>query len=360
MNTSPINTGKRSLVRMLVTVALALLTMAALLPAGARQADAADFATDLVAVATAEANSYGGRHECNSSTMSARVGQYWSSLGLNLNGCNRDVPWSAAFVSYMMREANAGSEFRYSSAHRVYIHDAFAGGRGLYGSVQDTNSATARPGDLVCSGRGRVANWTYNSFSSWYSRGGINNDSIPTHCDIVTATSGNNVTVVGGNVGQTVTRKTVSLTSYAILLPVAGNTSTPDNGGNASGTGEIIGKGGKCLDLPGQNTANGTDLWIYSCNGTVAQSWTLDNGEFRVMGKCLDIEGTEQRGSDVQITLCGYTGDLQWYVTSAGEIKSARFPALCLDIRWGSTTNRTPVQMWTCNGTAAQQWVTPS
>lgn len=28
----------------------------------------------------------------------------------------------------------------------------------------------------------------------------------------------------------------------------------------------------------------------------------------------------------------------------------------CLDAQWGSTTNGTPLQLWSCNGTAAQQW----
>jgi len=292
--------------------------------------------------------------------MSARVGDYWANLGLPYDGCDRGVPWSAAFVSMMMRDAGAGDEFRYSSAHRVYIHDAFAGGRGLYGSVLDANTARAHAGDLVCSGRSYVGHWDYADFQNWYDAGGINNQSIPTHCDIVVRASEGQVTVVGGNVNQRVTKKTMATSSYAIVLPVDGSAPelpAPDPTGPA--TGPIVGKGGNCLDLPYANTANGTDLWMWDCNGTAAQQWTIDNGEIRVMGKCLDIEGTERKGSDMQITLCGYTGDLQWYITSADEIKSERFPALCLDVRNGSTEREARVQMWSCNGTAAQQWSTP-
>jgi len=337
---------------------------AAFIPFQSRTAEAADFASTITAVATAEHNVYGHKHECNNSAMSARVGDYWANLGLPYDGCDRGVPWSAAFVSMMMRDAGADAQFRYSSAHRVYIHDAFAGGRGLYGSVVDANTATARAGDLICSGRSYVGDWDYADFKNWFNAGGINNQSIPTHCDIVVSASGGQVTVVGGNVNQQVTKKTVSTSTYAIILPVTGSSialpepPSPEPSGPV--TGEIVGKGGNCLDLPGQNTANGTDLWMWDCNGTVAQEWTIDNGEIRVMGKCLDIEGRERKGSDVQITLCGYTGNLQWYVTAAGEIKSKRFPALCLDIRNGSTQRKVRVQMWTCNGTAAQQWVTPA
>ncbi|MEV4490168.1 ricin-type beta-trefoil lectin domain protein [Micromonospora coxensis] len=28
----------------------------------------------------------------------------------------------------------------------------------------------------------------------------------------------------------------------------------------------------------------------------------------------------------------------------------------CLDVKSSGTTNGTPVQLWTCNGTGAQQW----
>lgn len=346
-----------------VVFVLFLALFAVLIPLQSRTAEAADFASTITAVTKSEHSTYSQKHECDNAQMSARVGDYWANLGLPYDGCDRGVPWSAAFVSMMMSDAGAGAQFRYSSAHRVYIHDAFAGGRGLYGSVVDANAATARAGDLICSGRSYVGDWDYADFKNWFNAGGINSQSIPTHCDIVVSASGGKVTVVGGNVNQRVTKKTVSTSSYAILLPVTASASPPEPPSPApSGpaTGPIVGKGGNCLDLPYQNTANGTDLWMWDCNGTVAQEWTIDDGEIRVMGKCLDIEGRERKGSDMQITLCGYTGDLQWYVTSAGEIKSERFPALCLDIRNGSTARKARVQMWTCNGTAAQQWVTPA
>ena len=32
---------------------------------------------------------------------------------------------------------------------------------------------------------------------------------------------------------------------------------------------------GRCLDVPGQSTANGTQLQQWDCNGTVAQAWRL-------------------------------------------------------------------------------------
>ena len=32
---------------------------------------------------------------------------------------------------------------------------------------------------------------------------------------------------------------------------------------------------GRCLDVPGQSTANGLQLQQWDCNGTVAQAWRL-------------------------------------------------------------------------------------
>ncbi|PXF48617.1 hypothetical protein BWQ96_01469 [Gracilariopsis chorda] len=181
---------------------------------------ATGFAADIVSTTNAEYNTYGNLHECFSPTMARRVGDYWDELGLNLDGCDRNVPWSAAFISYMVREAGGGTNFRYSSAHRDYIHDAFAGGRGLYNSVSNIDSSTVRTGDLACSGRGRIGSWDYSDFLTWYNNGGTSHDTIPTHCDIVVAVSGSTITVIGGNVSQRVTRNTVSKTTYAVLLPV--------------------------------------------------------------------------------------------------------------------------------------------
>lgn len=316
------------------------------------------FGATLVATAQAEHDVYGGQHECNDAPLRQRVGQYWANINWTVGGCDRDQPWSAAFVSQMMRDAGAGDRFAYSAGHYVYIRDAFRGGRGLYNEARDITTATVRPGDLVCRGRQHVSHWDFDDFSAW--AGG--SSTIPTHCDIVTAVNGSSFTVIGGNVSDTVKRETKEKSGFAIVLPLVQAqsptpTPTPTSG---SGVGTLQGKGGLCLDLPNGNTQNGTNLQTWTCNGHAAQEWTLDNGEFRVKGKCLDIEGTERAGSRVQITQCGFTGDLNWYMTNIGEIRSERFPNLCVDIQGGSTTRGTAVQMWHCNGTLAQSWNHPS
>ncbi len=43
----------------------------------------------------------------------------------------------------------------------------------------------------------------------------------------------------------------------------------------ATPTGMITGIGGKCVDISGAHTANGTAIQLYTCNGTDAQRWTV-------------------------------------------------------------------------------------
>ena len=56
------------------------------------------------------------------------------------------------------------------------------------------------------------------------------------------------------------------------------------------GSGAVAsGIAGKCLDLNGGSTTDGTAVQLYDCNGTAAQDWTLNsNGTLQNSGKCLD------------------------------------------------------------------------
>jgi hypothetical protein len=73
-----------------------------------------------------------------------------------------DTPWSAAFVSYVIRHAGVtANAFRFANAHRVFIYDAFAAsaaeltneaGDRLYRACPVTTTRP-RPGDLICQQR---------------------------------------------------------------------------------------------------------------------------------------------------------------------------------------------------------------
>jgi hypothetical protein len=72
----------------------------------------------------------------------------------------------------------------------------------------------------------------------------------------------------------------------------------------AATSGAITGYGGKCVDVAAANPANGTQIQLYTCNGTNAQQWTVawQGNAFALVsvnsGKCAAIEGdggTKQR-----------------------------------------------------------------
>ena len=47
------------------------------------------------------------------------------------------------------------------------------------------------------------------------------------------------------------------------------------SGGDGGRTGQIVGLAGKCLDVAGASSLDGTAVQLYDCNGTAAQRWTL-------------------------------------------------------------------------------------
>ncbi|MFD4585734.1 ricin-type beta-trefoil lectin domain protein [Streptomyces sp. NPDC058434] len=131
--------------------------------------------------------------------------------------------------------------------------------------------------------------------------------------------------------------------------------STSDSPGT---TGALRGLAGKCLDVAGANTANGTPVQLHTCNGSTAQRWTVGgDGTIRALGKCLDAAsaGTAD-GTRVQLWDCNGTGAQRWaYNASARDV--VNIPAnKCLDVRDNSTADGAPTQLWTCSGTANQKW----
>jgi Uncharacterized protein conserved in bacteria (DUF2272) len=166
-----------------------------------------------------------------------RVGEYWW-LGLNARSAESawtgrhdgqgavfapeddgDYAWSAAFISYVMRIAGAGTRFPYSADHADYINAARRVSLGETNSwlvsaarVQDY---APRAGDLVCFGRGQAK--------------GLRFEDLPTpglftsHCDIVVETTlPGRIAVVGGNVEDSVTMNYVPVTGEGKLATPEG------------------------------------------------------------------------------------------------------------------------------------------
>ncbi|MET9081318.1 family 16 glycosylhydrolase [Streptomyces sp. NPDC004237] len=119
----------------------------------------------------------------------------------------------------------------------------------------------------------------------------------------------------------------------------------------------IKGLAGKCVDVAGANSANGTAVQLYDCNGTAAQQWTVGgDGTIRALGKCLDVtSGGTADGTTVQLYDCNGTAAQKWAVSSAHDIVNPQANK-CLDATGNSSANGTRLQIWTCTGGANQKW----
>ncbi len=118
-------------------------------------------------------------------------------------GCQ---PWSAAFISFVMRTAGIDrEEFPPSAGHRDYVDaliqnsDAF-GARATFVAHEIEDYAPV-PGDMICADRagrgGRISTLAQRRAELGRGR--------PMHCDIVLRTAPGEVLAVGGNVAQAVT-----------------------------------------------------------------------------------------------------------------------------------------------------------
>ncbi|MFD8389506.1 lectin [Streptomyces sp. NPDC059680] len=126
-------------------------------------------------------------------------------------------------------------------------------------------------------------------------------------------------------------------------------------------TGNITGLAGKCLDVAGANSADGTPVQLYDCNGTNAQQWTVGtDGTIRALGKCLDVTGNSTAdGAKVQLWSCTGGANQKWTVTAAHDIVNPQANK-CLDVTDNNSANGTRTQIWSCSGGANQKWNAPA
>jgi chitinase len=134
-----------------------------------------------------------------------------------------------------------------------------------------------------------------------------------------------------------------------------GGGTTPPTGS----TGPITGYQGLCLDDRSASTANFNPIQVYTCNGTNAQSWTVNsNGTLTVLGKCLDVNAAgTANGTLVDLYDCNGTGAQSWVHQSNGELVNTNSGKCLDDTGFGGAG--TQVQIWACADSSNQQWNVP-
>jgi hypothetical protein len=153
-----------------------------------------------------------------------RVGEYWW-LGLNAGDeagswtgkhdaqgvvfppqQDGNYAWSAAFISYVMRIAGAGTRFPYAEAHATYINIAAEMAQGTTSgwvvTAERPDSYAPQPGDLICHGRLRAKTLRFEDLPA---------GPFTSHCDIVVEIQQGAVAVIGGNVDDAVTLKHIPI-----------------------------------------------------------------------------------------------------------------------------------------------------
>jgi hypothetical protein len=116
---------------------------------------------------------------------------------------------------------------------------------------------------------------------------------------------------------------------------------------------------GRCVDVPGFSTADGTALDLWDCNGGGNQSWNWTAGKQLTVytNKCLTIGGDgASAGSPAIITGCTGAPNQAWELNADQSITSVAHPELCLDAAGAGTGNGTAVDVGQCNGQPDQRW----
>lgn len=140
-----------------------------------------------------------------------------------------DTPWSAAFISWLAREAGVQpTRFAFSQAHADYAAAAWAaseaeaqGQPSTYGlRACDLMQTPPRVGDLVCSARGRssAALADHEALGEALAQRLANGRALPMHCDVVTQVDAGGFDTVGGNLLDTVMRRRLAFAAGTHLL----------------------------------------------------------------------------------------------------------------------------------------------
>ncbi len=140
-----------------------------------------------------------------------RVGTYWKD-GLNLKwtGKDTDEAWSAAFISWVMKTAGLGDRFLYDEWHAHYINRAIKAREdndpnyGFYGFRLSERAPLV--GDLVCYAREDGVDFDHRP------------ETFKSHCDLVVAVRPGEIDVIGGNVQDSVTLKTLKTNPGGLLI----------------------------------------------------------------------------------------------------------------------------------------------
>jgi O-glycosyl hydrolase len=291
--------------------------------------------------------------------------QWWTALSSEL-GCDpatsstcatsvNSSGWNDGLIYYDPDYASDGNQTLYLTK-RFYV-------LGQY-------SRYVRPGAVrygvsgAPSGVQTMAFWNNNQWTVVATNTNTSATSLSLNMDSGTLTSAGAYQTDASENLATASGPAISGSTISASLPAQSVTTYVLNSAGAAGSGgqsaqELVGsQSGKCLDVPGAVTTNGTQLDIYTCNAGSNQEYTLQpNGEITVYGTdCIEAYGQgKTAGTIVDIYTCNGGSNQKWQVHPDGSITNAE-SGLCLDAYGQGTSNGTKIDLYTCNGGTNQKW----
>jgi endoglucanase len=222
--------------------------------------------------------------------------------------------------------------------------------------------------------------WTMWSYKA---TDGLNPDSWglydPTHWPTTPNISTDSAAIIAADWQQWTTASTFSLnTSLGLHGSVNGAGTGTGTGTGGTGSGTTINttswfslvnqNSGSCVDAAGWGTANGTLVQQWACSSQANQGWQFQsrgNGAYSVVNRNVPAEAWDvtnkgtANGSLLQLWSYGGGTNQQWMPVSLGngsykfvDVGSGR----CLDVPAASAANGVQLQIYDCNGTAAQSF----
>src|SRR6185436_7465971 len=86
-------------------------------------------------------------------------------------------------------------------------------------------------------------------------------------------------------------------------------------------------------------------------------AYNQSDNSFRTLGRCLDIIGNSTaNGTQVELWDCNGVGGQKWVPQANGSLKNPQ-SGRCLDSPNGATANGTRLRIWDCNGATAQRFI---
>ncbi|MEB3334606.1 MAG: DUF2272 domain-containing protein [Cyanobacteriota bacterium] len=155
-----------------------------------------------------------------------RVATYWREGLLqdpprsSAEVSSSDRPWSAAFISYVMKRAGAGERFPYAASHSGTINEA------IYNRQQSLPNArlkgyrvteyAPRAGDLLCAPRGwSIGQVTYDNAGRF--------DFFPSRCELVIGATSIQIVTIGGDLLDSVTLRKIKAVNGKIAPESVGD-----------------------------------------------------------------------------------------------------------------------------------------